>query len=195
MRYLSPTVAGTLAFTDLFQVHLLLAIYLGIKLARRWQTVWPAVAVASSAYAAVACSIAFVGYTPSGYLVLILGMLADLPFEAVLGRASSTRLWTLGVCVTFVVLAGAPTGIAWLLRRHVSPPAPAVRELSWRLPLALGMALLVIQQVLVAAARRTDATMAMKVAGGLGLAMSLPIVVAAGVGAYRLLRQRGARSA
>lgn len=128
MRHLSPTVAGILAFTDLFQVHLLLAIYLAVKLARRWKTVWPAVAVASCAYAAVACSIAFVGFTPSGYLVLTFGMLADLPFEAALGRASSTRLWTLGVCVTFVVLAGVPTGIAWLLRRRVSPPAATARE-------------------------------------------------------------------
>ncbi len=109
MRYV-----GLLAFADLFQLHLWVALGLGIVLRRRWRKTWPAVGVATAIYCAATAALSLVGWSPSGYLVVLLGYAAaGWPSDM-----SRVRVFSLGIASVFALLCVLPTGAAWLLRRR-----------------------------------------------------------------------------
>lgn len=139
---LLPMIQGTMAFTDAFQVPLILAVVYSVKLSRRWGRAWKGIAVAFAGYTAWVVLTAFlVGFSPSGYVVLTLGTLLD-PVDPMWKSTSTTRVWACGVVGTVLLFWAIPTGTAWVLRRkgqHARAAAP--RPHSWIPPLVAGLIL------------------------------------------------------
>ncbi len=187
VNHLLPMIQGTMAFTDLFQVPLVLAIVYSIVLSRRWGRAWKGIGVASAGYAMWVVATAFlVGFSPSGYLLLTLGTLLD-SVEPMWKATSSSRIWAIGVVATFLLFWMLPTGVAWLLRRRQSS-APRARSAPWTTLGIAGLLLLAGQQLLLAYARRGDGRMPAMMPGdplqvrdsmlsGIALALTLPIAI------------------
>ncbi len=189
-----------MAFTDLFQVPLVLAIVYSVVLARRWGRAWKGIGVASAGYTMwVVATALLVGFSPSGYLLLTLGTLLD-PFEPMWKATSSSRIWAIGVVATVFLFWMLPTGVAWLLRRK-QPSAPrAPRSTPWTTLGIAGVLLLVGQQLLLAYARRGDGRqwavrlgeplqVADSVLSGIALALTLPIAILLVTAAARWLHR------
>lgn len=105
-----------LAFADLFQIHLWVALGVGIFLWRRWRKTWAAVGVATALYCTATAVLSLIGWTPSGYLVVLLGATAaGWPSPADISRV---RIYSLGIASVFATLCLLPTVTAWLLRRR-----------------------------------------------------------------------------
>lgn len=102
-----------LAFADFLQVHLWLAIALGIVVARR-RVRWVAIGIATAFYCSATSVLSAIVFTPSGYLVLMLGwvLVGGEPHEA------SRSVRPVGIALLFLLFCGVPTGIAWLNHRR-----------------------------------------------------------------------------
>jgi hypothetical protein len=200
---LLPMIQGTMAFTDAFQVPLIIAVIYAVKLSRRWGRAWKGVGVAFAAYAGWVVLTAFlVGFSPSGYVLLTLGTLLD-PVDPMWKSISTTRVWVCGVLGTMLLFWAIPTGAAWLLRRRSERACLAApRPRSWVTPLVAGLILLAAQQLLFRyASRLTQDAQARAVPRiddgsstpwGIAAAATLPIIWLLAVGVARWIRQRRA---
>jgi len=104
---------GLLALVDVLQVHLWLAVALGVVLARRWHRTWAAVGVATAFYCAATSALSFVGYTPSSYVVVLLGAFVSGWSE----DTSRLRVYSTGIATLFLLFCALPTGTAFFRRR------------------------------------------------------------------------------
>ena len=104
-----------LVFADLLQVHLWLAVALGVLVRRRSRTTWLGIAVATAFYCTATSALSVLPFSPSAYLVTILGYAAAGWPRA--GEISPVRVYALGVVSVFVLLCLVPTGVALLLSR------------------------------------------------------------------------------
>jgi hypothetical protein len=101
------------AAVDLFQVPLVVAVFLSFRLARRLGRAWKGVAIAFAGYVAwIVATARFVPFAPSGWAVLLFGMLLDPRRET-----SAERVWALGSAVAVAVFWAVPVLVAWKLRR------------------------------------------------------------------------------
>jgi hypothetical protein len=101
------------AIIDALQVPLVLAVYVSFRLSRRLGAGWRGVAVGFGGYAAwVALTARLVPASPSGLLVLLLGLLLDPRRDTPPGRT-----WALGAGVTTALFWGVPVAAAWLFGR------------------------------------------------------------------------------
>jgi hypothetical protein len=108
------------ALVDLLQVPLVLAVFLSFRLSRRLGRAWKAVAICFGGYAAwVVVTARFVPFAPSGWAVLLFGMLLDPGRET-----PPERVWALGSAVAVAVFWAVPVLAAWRLRR----PRPLAGE-------------------------------------------------------------------
>ncbi len=190
-----------MAFTDLFQVPLIIAIVCSVVLSRRWRRAWKGIGVALGGYALwVAATALLVGFSPSGYLVLTLGTLLD-PFEPMWKATSTTRVWAIGLGGTVLLLWAIPTGLAWLLRRKGPVVPVSDRPRPWTTPALVGLLLLVGQQLLLTYAGRLEREWREGGPGarlddrssmpfGIALALTLPIVLLLAIAALRWLKAR-----
>ncbi|HSN91609.1 MAG TPA: hypothetical protein VLS93_10300 [Anaeromyxobacteraceae bacterium] len=114
---MNPAVAlflGAWALVDLLQVPLVASVLLAFWLTRRGARAWKATALAFACYTAwVVLTALLVPYAPSGFAVILMGLLLD-PGH---GR-SSIRTWLLGSAAAVVLF--------WIL------PTAAVRAFSRR---------------------------------------------------------------
>jgi hypothetical protein len=194
-------VQGTMAFTDLFQVPLIIAIVYSVKLSRRWRRAWKGIGVAFAAYSGwVVLTALLVAFSPSGYVVLTLGTLLD-PVDPMWKPTSTARVWGCGIAGTLLVFWAAPTGVAWLLRRrgeHASLARPAPP--TWSTPAVAGLALLAVQQFLFAYAGRLSRDAKLRgippiddrssMPWGLAAALTLPVVWLLATALTRWIRHR-----
>jgi hypothetical protein len=101
------------ALVDLLQVPLVLAVILSVRLARRLGGAWRSVAVCFGGYTAwVAATARFVPYAPSGFAVLLFGMLLDPRRET-----PAERTWALGMAVAVGLFWILPVAVAWRFGR------------------------------------------------------------------------------
>jgi hypothetical protein len=101
------------AGVDLLQIPLLVAVLAALRLARRFGRAWKGVAIAFAGYTAwVVVTARFVPYAPSGWAVLLFGMLLDPRRET-----AAERVWALGSAVAVAVFWVLPVAAAWKLRR------------------------------------------------------------------------------
>lgn len=107
------------ALVDLLQVPLVAAVLLSFRLARPLGGAWKAVAVCFGGYAAwVVLTARVVPSSPSGLVVLLLGMLLDPRRET-----PAERTWALGSAAAVALFWAVPVTLAWRFRR--ARPAPA----------------------------------------------------------------------
>jgi hypothetical protein len=106
---------GVLAFVDLLQVHLWIAIGFGIVLTRRWKTRWIAIGLASAFYVTVTAVFGRLPFFPSAYLLIALSLLVDrgAPEGAAIARAYAVGLASLAVLACLL-----PSGVAWAASRR-----------------------------------------------------------------------------
>lgn len=195
-----PTIQSTMAFTDLFQVPLILAVVYSVVLSRRWGRAWKGIGVASAGYAMwVVVTAYLVGFSPSGYLLLTLGTLLD-PIEPMWKATSSSRVWAIGVVASPFLFWMLPTGVAWLLRRKRPSVPRAPRSTSFTTLGIAGLLLLVGQQLLFAYGRRVNGQLWATRPGdplrsreamlfGIALALTLPIAILLVTAAARWLQR------
>ena len=196
-----PMVQGTMAFTDAFQVPLVIAVIYSVKLSRRWGRAWKGIGVAFAGYTTWVIVTAFmVGFSPSGYLLITLGTLLD-PTEPMWKATSNVRIWSLGIAGTILVFWAVPTGLAWLLRQRRPVPTPPVRPVGPWAPSAIaGLLLLAGQQLLFTYANRLgteerslghppSALVVSSILWGVAAASTLPIVVLLTTGLLRWVRR------
>jgi hypothetical protein len=99
------------AILDLLQVPLITAVVLSFRLTRRLGRAWKAVAVCFAGYTAwVVATARFVPYAPSGFAVLLFGMLLDPRRET-----PPERTWALGSAVAVVLFWAVPVLVVWRL--------------------------------------------------------------------------------
>ncbi len=111
---------GAWALVDLLQIPLVLAVLGAWRLARRLGRAWKGTAVAFGAYTAFAILTArFVPFAPTGFVVVVLGTLAD-------PRRGTTpeHAWAVGSAIAVVLFWAVPTALAWAYRsRRAGRPA------------------------------------------------------------------------
>jgi hypothetical protein len=201
MDRLLPTIQATMAFTDLFEVPLIIAIVYSVKLSRRWGRAWKGVGIAFACYSAwVALTAVLVPFSPSCYVVMTLGTLLD-PVDPMWKSTSMVRVWACGIAGTVLLFWATPTSVAWLLRRRggraiAVTPQPG----SWITPAVAGLLLLAAQQVVFAHSGRLSrdakargippAEDGSSMPWGLAAALTLPVVWLLAMAAVRWLRQR-----
>jgi hypothetical protein len=101
------------ALLDLLQVPLVAAVFLSFRLSRRLGRAWKAVAVCFGGYTAwVIATARFVPYAPSGFAVLLIGMLLDPRRET-----PPERTWALGAAVAVVLFWALPVAVVWWVGR------------------------------------------------------------------------------
>jgi hypothetical protein len=101
------------AVVDLAQVPLVVAVYFSFRLSRRLGAAWKAVTVCFAAYAAwVVLTARIVPYSPSGLLVLLLGLLLDPRRET-----PPERTWALGAAAAVLLFWAVPVAVTWRFRR------------------------------------------------------------------------------
>jgi hypothetical protein len=113
------------ALVDLLQVPLVAAVFLSFRLSRRLGRAWKAVAVSFAGYVGwVVLTARVVPYSPSGFVVLLFGMLLDPRRET-----PPERTWLLGAAAAVAVFWAVPVALAWRLgRRGARPPATMSRR-------------------------------------------------------------------
>jgi hypothetical protein len=105
-----------LLYADLFQLHLWLALVLGIVLRRRWRQISPAVGVATAFYCAATSGLSVLPFSPSLYLVTIFGYaVAGWPRA---GEIAPVRAYVFGLVSLWIVLCVLPTGVTALVSRR-----------------------------------------------------------------------------
>jgi hypothetical protein len=105
------------ALVDLLQVPLVGAIFLSVRLARRLGAFWRSVALCFGGYTAwVVVTARIVPYSPSGFVVLLFGLLLDPRREA-----PPEHTWALGSTVAALLFWGVPVALAWRFRRARRP--------------------------------------------------------------------------
>jgi hypothetical protein len=108
---------GAWALLDLLQVPLVAAVLVAFWLARRGTRAWKATALAFAGYTAwVILTALLVPFAPSGFAVVLLGVLLD-PGH---GR-SSVRTWLAGSAVAVVLFWAVPTAAVWTFSRRRAP--------------------------------------------------------------------------
>lgn len=101
------------ALVDLLQVPLVAAVFLSVRLSRRLGAAWKAVAICFGAYAGwVILTARVVPYSPSGFAVLLTGMLLDPRRDT-----PAERTWALGAAVALVVFWAVPVALTWRFGR------------------------------------------------------------------------------
>jgi hypothetical protein len=111
------------AIVDLLQIPLVVAVLVSFRLARRLGRAWKAVAVGFAGYAAwVVVTALFVPYSPSGFAVLLFGMLLD-PRRG----TPPERVWALGSAVALCTFWAVPVALAWRFRRRGAARPAAAR--------------------------------------------------------------------
>lgn len=101
------------ALVDLLQVPLVAAVFLSFRLSRRLGRAWKAVAVSFAGYVGwVVLTARVVPYSPSGFVVLLFGMLLDPRRET-----PPERTWLLGAAAAVAVFWAFPVALAWRLGR------------------------------------------------------------------------------
>jgi hypothetical protein len=107
------------ALVDLLQIPLVLAVFLSVRFSRRLGGAWRSVAVSFGGYTAWVIGTArIVPYSPSGFVVLLFGMLLDPRRET-----PAERAWLLGAGVAVALFWVVPVALAWrFLRRGAAPP-------------------------------------------------------------------------
>lgn len=101
------------ALVDLLQVPLVGAIFLSFRLARRLGALWRSVALCFGGYAAwVVLTARIVPYSPSGFVVLLLGLLLDPRRET-----PPERTWALGATIAVLLFWALPVALAWRFGR------------------------------------------------------------------------------
>jgi hypothetical protein len=105
---------GAWALLDLLQVPLVIAVFGAWRLTRRLGQAWKATAIAFGAYTAWAIVTArFVPFSPTGFLVVVLGTFAD-------PRRGTTpeHAWLVGSAIAAVLFWLVPTAVVWRHRRR-----------------------------------------------------------------------------
>ncbi len=103
---------GAWALVDLLQVPLVLAVLGSWRLARPLGGAWKATAVAFAGYTAFAIATArFVPFSPTGFVVMVLGTFAD-------PRRGTTpeHAWAVGSAIAVVLFWLVPTAVVWAYR-------------------------------------------------------------------------------
>ena len=101
------------ALLDLLQVPLVAAVFLSFRLSRRLGRAWKAVALCFGGYTAwVIVTARFVPYAPSGFAVLLIGMLLDPRRET-----PPERTWALGAAVALLLFWALPVAVVWRVGR------------------------------------------------------------------------------
>ncbi len=102
------------AFLDLVQVPLLAAVLVSWRLTPTFGRAWKAVALGFGGYTAwVIATARLVPFAPSGFLLIVMGMLLD-PRRGV----TPTRTWVLGSAAAVVLFWMAPICVVWAFRRR-----------------------------------------------------------------------------
>ncbi len=111
---------GAWALVDLLQIPLVLAVFGAWRLARRLGRAWKGTAIAFGAYTVFAILTArFVPFAPTGFVIMVLGTLAD-------PRRGTTpeHAWAVGSVIAAVLFWAVPTALAWAYRsRRNARPA------------------------------------------------------------------------
>jgi hypothetical protein len=111
------------AVVDLLQLPLVVAVFLSFRLSRRLGRAWKAVAVCFAGYAAwIVVTARFVPYSPSGFAVLMFGMLLDPRRDT-----PPERVWALGSAVALGLFWAVPVALAWRFRRRSAARPPLGR--------------------------------------------------------------------
>lgn len=106
------------ALVDLLQIPLVAAVFLTFRLSRPLGRAWKAAALCFGGYAAwVVVTARLVPYSPSGFVVLLFGMVLDPRRET-----PPERTWALGAGVAVVLFWVVPVALAWHFGR--ARPAP-----------------------------------------------------------------------
>lgn len=103
---------GAWALVDLLQIPLVLAVVGAWRLSRPLGRAWKATALAFGAYTAFAVVTArFVPFAPTGFVIMVLGTLAD-------PRRGGTpeHAWAVGSGIATVLFWIVPTAAAWAYR-------------------------------------------------------------------------------
>ncbi len=103
---------GAWALVDLLQIPLVLAVLGAWRLSRRLGRAWTATALAFGAYTAFGIATArFVPFAPTGFVIVVLGTLAD-------PRRGTTpeHAWAVGSAIAAVLFWIVPTALAWAYR-------------------------------------------------------------------------------
>lgn len=102
------------ALVDLVQIPLFLAVLLSYRLSRRLGRAWKAVAICFAGYLAwIVVTARVVPYSPSGFVVLVFGMLLDPRRDT-----PPERVWALGSSVALLLFWAVPVALAWTFRRR-----------------------------------------------------------------------------
>lgn len=103
-----------------YRIPLFLAVLLSYRLSRRLGRTWKAVAICFAGYLAwIVVTARVVPYSPSGFVVLVFGMLLDPRRDT-----PPERVWALGSGIALLLFWAVPVALAWTFRRR---PAAARR--------------------------------------------------------------------
>ena len=108
---------GAWALVDLLQIPLVLAVLAAWRLTRRLGRAWKATAIAFGGYTLWAIATArFVPFAPTGFVLIVLGTLAD-------PRRGTTpeHAWAVGSGIAVVIFWIVPTAVVWAFRRPTDP--------------------------------------------------------------------------
>ncbi len=103
---------GAWALVDLLQIPLVATIFGAWRLSRRLGRAWKGTAIAFAGYTAFAIVTArFVPFAPTGFVIMVLGTLAD-------PRRGTTpeHAWAVGSAIAVVLFWVLPTAAAWAYR-------------------------------------------------------------------------------